>query len=360
MSQYKLKTNNLPKGEVEIEGEIEASLLNKARERAIKKVGEKIEVDGFRKGNVPEKVILDKFGESFIMEEAAELLLQEHYPLILQELNLDTIGKPSISITKLALGNPLQFKIKTSVLPEIKLPDYKKIAAKVNAKKDTEPSATEKEVDEILLQIRKNKAHFDWHQANKDANHHNHPDLDKEESLPALDDEFAKQAGKFKDLAEMKEKIKENIITDKKLKAVEKKRAEIMDVLVKETQFEVPDILVEAEVSKYMAQMQDEIERAGGKFDDYLGHIKKTEDDLKKEWREPAEKKAKVQLIFNKIAETEKLEPNKEVLENEVKQILEHYPNSSEENARIYVGTVLLNSEVLKLLESRDIEPLSL
>jgi len=151
----------------------------------------------------------------------------------------------------------------------------------------------------------------------------------------------------------MKEKIKENIITDKKLKAVEKKRALIMEALVKESDFEVPDILIDSEVSKYMAQMQDEIERAGGKFADYLSHIKKTEDDLKKEWRDPSEKKAKIQLIFNKIAETEKLEPNKEVLENEVKQILEHYPSSSEENARIYVETVLLNSEVLKLLESQ-------
>lgn len=354
MSQYKLKTNKLPKGEIEIEGEIESSLLLEARKKALKKIGQDVEVDGFRKGNVPEKIIIDKFGESFIMEEAAEILLQEHYPLIVKEMDLDTIGRPNISITKLALGNPLQFKIKTATLPEIKLPDYKKIAKEKNSKKIEIPEVTEKEIDEVLLQIRKNKAHFDWHKSNPKEDGHNHPDFEKEENLPVLDDQLAKEAGNFKDLAEMKEKIKENIKKDKELREVEKRRGEIIDALVKETDFEVPDILVEAEVSKYMAQMQDDIERAGGKFNEYLSHIKKTEDDLRKEWREPAEKKAKVQLIFNKIAETEKLEPNKEILENEVKHLLEHYPNSSEENARIYVSTILLNSEVLKLLESQE------
>jgi len=356
MSQYKLKTNKLPKGEIEIEVEIEASFLQEAQKKAIKKISEKTEVDGFRKGNVPEKIIIDKFGDGFILEEAAEIVLQEHYPKIIKELNLDTIGRPNISITKLALNNPLQFKIKVAVLPEIKLPDYKKIAKNINSKEVKIEEVTEKEIGGVLLQIRKNKAHYDWHQANKgqENDHSTHTDFDKEENLPTLDDEFARQAGNFKDLSEMKEKIKENIKKEKELKEIEKRRAEIMEGLVKNIDLEVPEILIESEISKYVAQMKDDIERSGGKFEDYLKHIKKSEEDLRKEWRDPAEKKAKVQLIFNKIAEVEKLEPNKEVLENEIKQILEHYPNSNEENARIYVSTILLNSEVLKLLENSN------
>jgi FKBP-type peptidyl-prolyl cis-trans isomerase (trigger factor) len=97
--------------------------------------------------------------------------------------------------------------------------------------------------------------------------------------------------------------------------------------------------------------MKDDIERMGGKFDDYLTQAKKSEEDIKKDLRGSSEKKAKIQLIFNKIAEVEKLEPNKEILENEVKEVMKHYPDASETNARIYVATILLNSEVLKLLE---------
>ena len=115
----------------------------------------------------------------------------------------------------------------------------------------------------------------------------------------------------------------------------------------------MPEILIESEINKSLAQMKDDIQRMGGKFDEYLTQAKKTEEELRKDFRESSEKKAKVQLIFNKIAEVEKLEPNKEILENEIKEVMKHYPDASETNARIYVTTILLNQEVLKLLEQQ-------
>jgi FKBP-type peptidyl-prolyl cis-trans isomerase (trigger factor) len=89
----------------------------------------------------------------------------------------------------------------------------------------------------------------------------------------------------------------------------------------------------------------------GGKWEDYLAHTKKKEEDLKKELRENSEKKALTQLVFNKIAEVEKIEPNKDILENEMKEIMKMYPEAKEESARIYVSTILINQEVLKILE---------
>jgi len=156
-------------------------------------------------------------------------------------------------------------------------------------------------------------------------------------------------------------KVKENVIAEKKIRNIEKKRAGIMEELLKNTKMELPEILVESETQKSLAQMKDDVERTGTKWNEYLSHVKKVdlsaealakaEEDLKKSFRESSEKKAKIQLIFNKIAEVEKLEPNKEILENEIKEVMEHYPDASETNARIYVATILLNSEVLKLLE---------
>ncbi len=351
--KYEIKTKKLPKSEVEIEGTIPTEELSKARDKAIKNFILSVELPGFRKGHAPEKIVLEKIGEAAIMDEAADILLREHFPLIIEQEKHDIIGRPNISITKLALGNPMEFKAKFAVMPEIKLPDYKEIAKSTSAKAPSEKEeAQEKEVDDVLLQIRKNKAHFDWHKANPDHTEHDHPNLDKEESLPALDDELAKQAGNFKNLEELKAKIRENIVSDKKTKNAEKKRGAIMEALIEKTPIDMPEILVESEIEKSLAQMKDDIARMGGKWEDYIAHIKKTEDDLKKDLRESSEKKAKIQLIFNKIAETEKLEPNKEVLEEEVKHILEHYPESSETNARIYVTTILLNQEVLKILES--------
>jgi FKBP-type peptidyl-prolyl cis-trans isomerase (trigger factor) len=338
-----------------MEVSLPADFLVSARKKAVEMFSEELEVPGFRKGHVPEKIVIEKAGEGKILGAAADIILKDHFPKIIEQEKLDIIGQPKISVTKLALGNPIEFKATFAVLPNFELPDYKKIAKGEMAKKDEEAEASDKEVDEVLLQIRKNKAHFDWHKNNQDEKEHNHPalDLEKEENLPVLDDELAKAAGNFKDLNELKNKVRENIIQEKKIRNIEKKRAGIMEALLQNTKIEMPEILIESEIQKSLAQMKDDIARAGSNFTDYLTQVKKSEEDLKKDLRDSSEKKAKVQLIFNKIAEAEKLRPNKEILENEVKEVMAHYPDASETNARIYVATILLNTEVLKLLEQQ-------
>lgn len=332
-----------------------SDFLAPARKKAVEMLGASLEMPGFRKGHIPENIVLEKAGEGNILEEAADILLKEHFPKIIEQEKLDILGRPNISVTKLALNNPFEFKATFAVLPEFELPDYRAIARGSGAlakldKKDLEVS--EKEIEDVLLQIRKNKAHVDWHKNNPEHKEHDHPDLEKEENLPPLDDELAKSAGNFKDLEELRSKIKENIAEEKKFREIEKRRAQIMEDLLKNVKIDLPEILVKSESEKAIAQLKNDIARMKGKWEEYLAHTKKTEEDLKNDLKESSEKKAKIQLIFNKIAEKEKLEPNKEILENEVKEILRQYPDASETNARVYVATVLINQEVLKLLEN--------
>lgn len=349
--QYEVKIKKLPKSEVEMEATLPSDFLASARIKAIKKISESLEIPGFRKGHVPENIVLEKAGESKILEETVDLLLNEHFPKIIIQEKLDILGHPKISVTKLALGNPVEFKATFAVMPLFDICDYKSVAKAQGASLKVEtPEASDKEVEDVLLQIRKNKAHFDWHKAHPEEKGHNHPDI-KDEDLPELNDEFAKEAGNFKNVDELRQKVKENIMEEKKIRNIEKRRGEIIEALIKETKIELPEILIESEIEKSLAQMRSDIERMGSKFEDYLAHAKKTIDDLKKDLRESAEKKAKIQLIFNKIAETEKLQPNKEILGNEVRQLKEHYKDAPEQNLRIYVATLLLNQEVLKLLE---------
>ena len=345
-----------------MEVSLPADFLVFARKKAVGLYGESLEISGFRKGHIPENIIIEKVGEAKILEEATDILLREHFSKIIEQEKLDIVGQPKISITKLALGNPVEFKATFAVMPQFELPEYKKMAdsskqSVASKEKKEETEASEKEVSDVLLQIRKNKAHFDWShsaEATRDKQEkHDHPDFNKEENLLELNDEFAKEAGNFKNLDELKEKVKENIIAEKKIRNIEKIRASIIEELVKNTKIELPEILIESEINKSLAQMKDDIERMGSKFADYLTQAKKTEEELRKDFRESSEKKAKIQLIFNKIAEAEKIEPNKEILENEVKEVMKHYPDASETNARIYVSTILLNQEVLKLLEQQ-------
>jgi len=81
----KTKVRKLPKSEMEIEGELEAEIFENYYPKALKKIGENLEVAGFRKGKVPENVLLKKVPEIKILEEMAEMALVEHYPKIIEQ-----------------------------------------------------------------------------------------------------------------------------------------------------------------------------------------------------------------------------------------------------------------------------------
>src|SRR6185369_9568778 len=115
----KISVKKLPKSEVEIEGEIDAEKFESYYPIAIKKLGEKVEIDGFRKGKIPENVLISKVGEMSLMEEMAELALSEAYAKILEDEKIDAISRPEISIVKLARKSPLGFKIKTATIPDV-------------------------------------------------------------------------------------------------------------------------------------------------------------------------------------------------------------------------------------------------
>lgn len=337
----KIEVKELENSEIEITGEILKEKMEQARKLAIEKIQKEVEIPGFRKGNVPENILIQNVSEMKILNEAAEIALQEEYPNILIENKIQAIGYPQIQITKIALGSELGFKIKTAVMPQVELSDYKKISEKeVKKNSEEKTEATGKEVEEAIENIQKSMVA----QENKG---------DKEAPLPELNDEFVKKLGKFENVDQFKKQLKENIEAEKKRVKREKLRSGIIEEIIKESKISLPEVMVQGELSKMIAQMKDDVERANLKFDEYLKQIKKTEDDLKKEWRENAEKRAKMQLILNKIAVEEKIEANKDQVKKEVEHIMSHHKEANKDQVKIYVETMLTNEEVFQFLEKQ-------
>ena len=83
---------------------------------------------------------------------------------------------------------------------------------------------------------------------------------------------------------------------------------------------------------------------------EYLKEIKKTEKDLRDEWKVDAEKRAKMNLILPKIALEEKIEADPEKVEHEAQHLAEHHKVDAT-RAKQYVEYVLRNEAVLKFLE---------
>lgn len=351
---------------VEIKGELPYAELEKQRKGAIEAIGKEISIDGFRKGHVPESILVQKVGEMAILGEMAERALARAYPLIVTEHKLDVIGAPKISITKIAKDNPLGFTIEVALLPEITLPDYMELAKKVNSEKESK-EVTDEEVDKQIEDILRQKAAYErlQNKAKANAEHVHGEDCDhdhdeepiediKDLPIPELTDEYVKtlgQPGQFETVADFKSKIREHLAIEKERDVESRHRAKITDSIVDGAQMELPQILIDSEINQMFAQMEDDLSRAQLKMDDYLGHIKKTKEDLAKEWAPAAEKRAKLQLVLNEIAKKEKIEADPGLVDMQTSQLMERYKDADEKRVRVYVSSVLANEAVLKKLE---------
>ena len=348
----KITVKKLPKSEVEVEGELEADIFETYFTKALKRLGENLELDGFRKGKIPENVLLSKIPEITILEEMANLALSEHYPKIIEGEKIDAIGRPEIAITKLVRKNPLEFKIKTAILPEIKLPDYKNIAKGVNqsiTEAEKNITVTEKDLEDTIMDIRKSRAP----KVNVTEHQHKEGETHPEPELPPFDDAFVQALGPFKDINDFKIKLKENIKLEKENQLKEKTRLKIIEKIIEESTMDVPNILVEAELDKILYRMESDITQMGLKFEDYLKHLNKTKENLRSEFRIEAEKKAKLALILNEIAKAEKIVADEEAVAKEVAHILEHYKEAGPDRARMHAENVFTNEKIFQFLESQ-------
>ena len=328
----------LDNSEIEIEGEIKSEHLKSYRDKALEEMRKNAELPGFRKGHVPESMLIGKVGELSILEEGAYQAIREALPQLLSEHEYDFIGAPEVTITKIAQGEPLGFKIKIAVMPEVKLADYKKIAKEENLKEAPKIEVGEKEVEEAISQIIKSVAHN--HDKNENA------------PLPEINDELVKKLGDFKDVADFKIKIKEIIYKEKENKARDKRRLEIVERIISDSKMSLPKILIENELDKMEAQFRDDIEKMGMKVEDYLKHLKKSFEDMRKEWRPDAEKRGKLQIVINRIAVSEKIEADKNEVEKEAAHLLEHHKDASPAKAKEYLEMVMTNQKVFEFLES--------
>ncbi len=145
------------KSNLEISFEIPWEEFEPYLDKAISVLSQDKEIRGFRKGNIPRAVLEQEIGKDKIIQSAAELAVKDKYPQALAEHKIEPIANPEIQIIKLAKNNPFKFKAKVSILSEIKLPDYKEIAATVKKK---EVTVSDKELEETLEWLRKSKASF--------------------------------------------------------------------------------------------------------------------------------------------------------------------------------------------------------
>ncbi len=138
---------DLEKRQVELTVEVSVEEFTPYIQKGAEIISKDIKIEGFRPGKVPFEILKQKIGEMTILEEAARQLINKQVYKVIEE-NMkgeNIIGQPEVDISKIAPNNPLEYKIKLTLLPEVKLGSYKDF----NIESENF-EADEKEVNKLL------------------------------------------------------------------------------------------------------------------------------------------------------------------------------------------------------------------
>ena len=179
---------------------------------------------------------------------------------------------------------------------------------------------------------------------------------------PELDNDFIKKLGNFNTLEDLKNSIQEGIKIEKEKEEKEKIRISLLNQVIDNSKFDVPEILVNRQLDKMVADFDNNLHQQGMELSLYLAHIKKTLEDLKSQWREQAFKTVKSALILREIAKKEKITVSEEEIKNKMNEFLMKLANIKQAKEQIDLEALrknieqsVINEKVFTFLESKAV-----
>ncbi len=297
----KTQIEKLPKSTMKLTITLENSIVKEFYEKEVQKAIENTEIEGFRKGSAPREMVVNKIGNSHLYGDAINTLLQTYYPQALKENKIMPVSNPKVEIKEFDIEKDLEFTAEFATRPEIKMGEYKK------ALKDYYKDKTDKSQIEKLEKLKKGELKTE---ENKEEHDHVHMGAN-----------------------------------------------EIIEVLLKKSNVEIADILIEEETDRLMTRLMQQLETIKLPIEKYLKAQEKTVDDLKKEYNEIAEKNIKAEFVLSHLIVEEKVEITDKEIDDMIgavgdKDVGEKFEDPMQ---RLYIKTILQKNKLIsKLIEETE------
>ena len=147
----------------------------------------------------------------------------------------------------------------------------------------------------------------------------------KVKELPELNDEFAQDTTEFETLAELKADLKAKAEEEAAAKAKSEERNAVVEAVVANTEVEVPETMVNAQIDSSIMELNYSLQYQGFSIEQLLEMTGKSMQELRDERKEDAEKSVKASLVVDAIAKAENVEVSEEEVEAEVAKMAEAY-----------------------------------
>lgn len=123
----KVSVETLPSSEAVLNVDFSWEELETASNKAYRKLVQKVDIQGFRRGKAPRSILERKLGKEYIYQEGLDELITDTYRGALKEHNIVPLTQPELDAPMLELGQPYHFSIKVPILPTVELGDYKSL-----------------------------------------------------------------------------------------------------------------------------------------------------------------------------------------------------------------------------------------
>lgn len=383
----KITVEKTPKSEAVLEVELDWEEVEKASDRAYRKLAQKYTVPGFRRGHAPRTMLERMIGKETIYQEGLDDLIDQSYKQALNEHQLTPIGQADVDVQPLEPGQPYHFKATIPILSPADPGDYRSIHFD-----QPEVTVTDEDIEKVLANYQEQQAiwapverpaqlgdratanltlivgertvsdlkdheftlsgdsaglfagmdeqvvgmlegetkaftttipeeYANKELAGKEANYTVTVKAIKTKELPPIDDELAKGAGKYQTLDELREALRQQLLTSRTTQAKRDLEAKVLEAAADQATVELHHLLVEEEADSLYHQMEHMLQQQQMSMDQFLMLSQKTPDQYKKELEPEAERQARTDLVLEAIADKEEIT----VSESEVQSVLDLY-----------------------------------
>lgn len=408
----KVSSERIPDSQVVLNVELEPDEVEDCLKKSYKRLVKKVDIPGFRKGKTPRSVLERQLGKPAFLDDAINNEIPNIYNKVINEQEIDAIDQPQIEVIQIdpiifkatipvrptiELGDYSRIQVEpekievtedqiNGVIEQLRLihASWEPVDRKTEWNDLLTIDITGTNDGKVLLEDKgrqyqllpdsgipikgfseqiiglnkgQNKSFTltfpaDYQMAElagKECLFNINVSEIKEKHLPDLDDEFAKTVN-ADSVDILRVKIKDDLTDKNELQSRRKLEEDVMQTIIDITKIEYPPILKDREVERLIEEQRNQLISASVTLEDYLKHINKTVDELKKELEPIAIKQIKGSLILDKVAEQEEIKVIDEDIEAEIERIS---PAEKNEEFRKFFHTAIGRSSLERTLLSR-------
>jgi len=372
----KSAVENLGPTRVKLTVEVPFEELKTSLDAAYKKIGQSVQLPGFRKGKVPNAIIDQRFGRAAVLDEAVNDALPRLYAQALQENDVEALGQPQVDVTTFEDGEQLTFTAEVDAKPDIDLPDYSGESVEVASAVVTDEDV-EEQIDTLaqrfgsLTDVERPAEDDDFVTIDVTAAQNDEPVEDAQadglsyqvgsglgiegldeairglsdgetatftaplaagdhigedaeftvtvsgvrvQKLPDIDDDFAQLASEFDTIDELREATRGQIERQKRLQQASDARDAVLARLLELTEVPVPEGVVAEEIVARRSSIEGQLTQMGLGLADYLENESQSEEEFAADLDTRARDALRSQFILDEIATKSELGVSQEEL----------------------------------------------